>query len=294
MQTYRELLRVREFRVLMISRCISVLASSLSALALGTLTYSATGSPVLTGLSMFGGPLISLVASQLLLAGSDTLRPRTALLGQVAGPLVANSLQAIPGLPWPVRFALLALPFAIGPLFAGAQWVVIRQVVPEEGRLLARATLRTVVGAMQVVGYGLGGIALLTLSPTDLFLAAAAANLACLVWLRLAIADRPAQGGRVGTLVGRTRAVNRQLLGSPVIRPLYVAMWVPNGLVVGCESLFVPFGDGSVAGGAVRLRGGRDDARRHRGRPVRASSAAGRARGSVAAAARRAVPGCCS
>jgi predicted MFS family arabinose efflux permease len=41
--------------------------------------------------------------------------------------------------------------------------------------------------------------------------------------------------------VRRTRAVNRALLGSRVIRPLYLTMWVPNGLIVGCEALFVPF-----------------------------------------------------
>jgi hypothetical protein len=248
-QTYRELFTVREFRVLFASRCINVLATALSALALGTITYDATESPVLTALSMFGGPLISLVASQLLLAGSDTFRPRTGLMGQVALPLLANSLQAIPGLPWPVRFALLAIPFAVGPLFAGSQWVVLRQVIPAEGRMLARATLRTAVGAMQIVGYGIGGIALLRLSPTDLFLVAAIANLVCLVGLRLSIEDRPAAASRAGTtLVGRTRQVNRQLLGSRVIRPLYVAMWVPNGLIVGCEALFVPYGPGTLAG----------------------------------------------
>jgi predicted MFS family arabinose efflux permease len=247
-QTYRELLTVPEFRVLLVSRCVSVLANSLSGLAMGTITYAATGSPVFTALSMFGGPLISLIASHLLLAGSDRFRPRVALMGQVGAPLLANSFQAIPGLPWQVRFALLAVPFAIGPLFAGAQWVVVRQVVPEEARLLARAALRTVVGAMQVVGYGLGGVALLRFSETDLFLAAAAGNLACLLWLRLSIQDRPARGSRAGTLVSRSRSVNRLLLGSSVTRPLYVAMWVPNGLVVGCEALFVPYGDGSVSG----------------------------------------------
>lgn len=46
----------------------------------------------------------------------------------------------------------------------------------------------------------------------------------------------------------RLRAVNRLLLGSPVTRPVYLALWVPNGLVVGCEALFVPYGHGSVAG----------------------------------------------
>ena len=43
-------------------------------------------------------------------------------------------------------------------------------------------------------------------------------------------------------MVSRSRAVNRSLLGSPLLRPVFIASCVPNGLVVGCESLFVPFG----------------------------------------------------
>ena len=39
----------------------------------------------------------------------------------------------------------------------------------------------------------------------------------------------------------RTREVNRLLLGSRVLRPLYLSSWVPNGLIVGCEALFIPF-----------------------------------------------------
>lgn len=38
----------------------------------------------------------------------------------------------------------------------------------------------------------------------------------------------------------QTRTVNWRLLSSPVTRPIYLAMWVPNGLIVGCEALFVP------------------------------------------------------
>jgi predicted MFS family arabinose efflux permease len=35
--------------------------------------------------------------------------------------------------------------------------------------------------------------------------------------------------------------VNRALLGSPSLRPILLASWVPNGLIVGCESLFVAY-----------------------------------------------------
>jgi hypothetical protein len=34
---------------------------------------------------------------------------------------------------------------------------------------------------------------------------------------------------------------NRALLGTPERRALYVMLWVPNGLIVGCEALFIPY-----------------------------------------------------
>ena len=248
MHTYRELFTLREFRVLFLTRCVVMLSVAASGLALGTITYDATGSPVLTALSMFGGPLVSLVASQFLLAGSDSVRPRTAMMIQVAGALVPNALQALPGMPWQLRFLLLAIPYVVNSMFSGTAWVVVRDIVPEESFVLARSALNLAVGGMQVVGYGLGGLALLWLSPRDLFVVAALADAVCLVTLRLGLRDRPARGVGAGGLVRRTSTVNRLLLGSPVTRPVYLALWVPNGLVVGCEALFVPYGHGAVAG----------------------------------------------
>ena len=98
MHTYRALFGVPEFRVLFLNRCLVMTAVAASSLALGTITYDATGSAALTGLAMFGGPLVSLVCSHLLLSGSDSVRPRTALLCQVGGALVADALQLVPGL----------------------------------------------------------------------------------------------------------------------------------------------------------------------------------------------------
>ena len=57
--------------------------------------------------------------------------------------------------------------------------------------------------------------------------------------MRLGLADHPPRAS--GRAVQRSRAVNRLLLGSSVLRPVYLALWVPNGLVVGCEALIVPF-----------------------------------------------------
>lgn len=252
MTTYRQLFAIAEFRALFVNRCVVMISIAASGLALGTIVYDDTRSPVLTGLSMFGGPLVSLVAAQLLLASSDSVRPRTALMSQMGGALVSDALQCVPGLPWQLRFLLLAIPYVVNSMFSGTLWVIVRDIVPEESFILARSTLNLAIGGMQVVGYGVGGLALLWLSPHGLFIAAAIADLVCLVNVRLGIRDRPANGDRAQNVVRRTATVNRRLLGSPVTRPLYLAMWVPNGLIVGCESLFVPYGHSGHSGhGAI-------------------------------------------
>jgi hypothetical protein len=112
--------------------------------------------------------------------------------------------------------------------------------------VFGRATINIAVGGMQVAGYGLGGLLLVALTTSGLFLAAAgAAGVAVLVVYR-GVADHPPRvTGH--SLVSRSREVNRALLGSPLLRPVFLAGCLPNGLVVGCESLFIPFG-GHAAG----------------------------------------------
>jgi len=240
---YRSLFAIAEFRVLFVNRCVVMISVAASGLALGTITFEATGSPVLTGLSMFGGPLVSLVSSQLLLAASDSVRPRTALLIQMAAAFVSDAPQLVPGLPWQARFAFMAIPYVVNSMFSGTQWVVIRDIVEADSFVLARSVMNLAVGGTQVTGYAIGGLVLLWLSPRGLFAVAAAADLACMINVRLGIRDRPARGGgRRRSMVSRTATVNLRLLGSRVTRPLYLALWVPNGLIAGCESLFVPYG----------------------------------------------------
>jgi predicted MFS family arabinose efflux permease len=250
--TYRSLFAIAEFRVLFFNRGLVVISVAASGLALATVTYEATGSAVLSGLSMFGGPLVALVVSPLLLASSDRVRPKTALMCQVGAALVSDALQLVPGMPWQARFGLLAIPYVAYAMFAGTRWVLVREIVPEGSYILARSLMNLADGGMQVVGYGVGGLALLWLSPRGLFLFAALADLLALAGVRLGIRARPARTARRRNVVNHTAAVTWQLFRSDVTRPLYIALWVPNGLIVGCESLFVPYGhSGSAGHGAV-------------------------------------------
>lgn len=54
MRTYRELLGVPEFSALFTASSAQAAASTVTGLALATLVYSATGSPLLSALVMFG------------------------------------------------------------------------------------------------------------------------------------------------------------------------------------------------------------------------------------------------
>jgi predicted MFS family arabinose efflux permease len=242
-RTYRELFTVPEFRVLFGSQCLMVVAGSVASLALGTIMYDATGSPLLTGLSMFGGPLVRLFGSSFLLALSDLLRPRRAVV-LVDGVLVAcNLLQAVPDLQWGWRFVLIAIPWLAMSATAGSGIALMSDILPRDAFVLGRSTLNTAVGVMQIAGFGIGGALVLLLEPSELFLGSAAAGLASLVLVRFGLADHPPRETGVG-VVRRTREVNRALLGSRLLRPVYLCLWVPNGIIVGCEALFVPYAGG--------------------------------------------------
>ena len=240
MKTYRQLFAIREFRVLFLVQCLNIGSYAVASLALGTITFAATGSPVLTALAMFGAPLMRLVGQTLFGSGSDLVRPRTALVVVAGTTMVTDLLQALPGLEWGWRFALLAVGPLITSALGGSMMALVSDILPPDGFILGRATMNIAVGGMQIVGYGIGGLLLITFTTTQLFLGAGAALFIAVLLLRLGLSDHPPrQAG--ASLVRRTREVNRSLLGSRVIRPLYLTMWVPNGLIVGCEALFVPF-----------------------------------------------------
>jgi len=238
-KTYRELFGIPEFRTLFVSQCLTMAAGATAGLALGTIVHAETGSAVLTGLSMFGGPLVALLASTFVLAASDTVRPRRALVLVAVTVAAADLAQAVPGLPWPARFALLALVWLVLSTSAGAGVALMADLLPSDAFVLGRSTLNIAVGSMQVVAYGVGGLLLIALSPEGLFVVAAGCSALAALLLRTRLPDREARA--TGPVVRRTREVNRRLLGSRLLRPLYLSSWVPNGLIVGCEALYIPF-----------------------------------------------------
>jgi hypothetical protein len=183
--------------------------------------------------------LIRLVASWFLLSASDLLRPRTALGLTALISLIADLLQALPGLPWGARFAILALPWIVMSATGGATLALVADLLPPSAFVLGRATLNIAVGGMQIVGYALAGVLLIRVGPVDLFLGAATASAGALALTAIGVRHHSARVVSA-TPIRRARTINRALLQSAIVRPILLANWIPNGLIVGCESLFVP------------------------------------------------------
>jgi len=240
MRTYRELFATPEFTPLFLISSAQVAATTVSGLGLATLVYAATRSPLLSALSMFGPSLAQVAGATALLSAADRLPPRAAMAGLMLAFGLATAAQAIPGLPIWAIFAILLGLGMIASLGGGVRYGLLNEILPRGGYLLGRSVLNMSVGAMQICGFAAGGVLVTTLSSRGTLLVGAALDLAAAAVARFGLSRRPPrQAGRPS--IAETWRNNVVLWSSVPRRYVYLALWVPNGLIVGCESLFVPY-----------------------------------------------------
>ncbi|MFD3576588.1 MFS transporter [Streptomyces sp. NPDC058644] len=245
MRTYRELFRTPEFTPFFLTASFQVAAQTVSGLALGTLIYDRTGSPLLSALGMFGPSLAQVLGATALLSAADRLPPRAATAGLALVFGVATAAQALPGLPLWAAFALLLGLGTLSSLGGGVRYGLLNEILAREGFLLGRSVLNMSGGTMQICGFGLGGVLVATLSARGTLLAGAGLYLAAAVVARCGLRRRaPRATGRPS--VAETWRTNALLWSCRHRRTVYLALWVPNGLIVGCESLFVPYAPGDA------------------------------------------------
>ena len=240
MRTYRELFRSPEFTPLFLTSAAQVAGSTVSGLALGTLVYAATGSPLLSALSMFGPSLAQLIGATTLLSAADRLPPRAAMAGTSLLFGVSTAALAIPGLPVWAAFVIVGVQGLVNSLAGGVRYGLLNEILPPADYLLGRSVLNMSVGIMQICGFAAGGLLITTLSVRGALLAGAVLYLAGTAVAWLGLHRRPPRtAGRPS--VKQTWHTNALLLGSRSRSCIYLALWVPNGLIVGCESLFVAY-----------------------------------------------------
>ncbi|MGW7367639.1 MFS transporter [Streptomyces sp. NPDC054841] len=240
MRTYRELFRTPEFTPLFLNTTTQIAASTVSGLAMGTLVHSATGSPLLSALAMFGPSLAQVVGATMLLSAADRLPPRAALTAMALVFGLGTAVMAVPGLPVWAVFAIL---FGLGTIAAvggGVRGGLLNEILTTDGYLLGRSVLNMSVGTMQICGYAVAGVLVTVLSPRVTLLTAAALYVIAAAVARFGLGKRsPRAAGRPS--VAETWRNNALLWSSGPRRYVYLALWVPNGLIVGCEALFISY-----------------------------------------------------
>jgi MFS family permease len=240
MRTYRELFGVAEFGALFSSVSLRYAGVTMEGIALGTLVYQRTGSALLSALSMFGPSAAQVLGAVTMLSFADRVRPRASLAGMGWAFAATTAVLAIPGLP---VGALLAIVFVSGLVSAfggGVQWGLLNEIVPSDGYVLARSLYTMANGVMQMAGFGLGGVLVAATSARTTLVIAAVLHAGSAMLVRLGLHEHaPRVSGRAS--VRATWRDNRLLWAEPRRRCIYLAMWVPNGLIVGCEALFIPY-----------------------------------------------------
>jgi MFS family permease len=240
MRTYRQVFRVAEFTPLFVATSVRTAAATMSGLALSTLVYARTGSALLSALSMFGASFAQVIAAATLLSVADRVRPRAAMVTIGVAFTVATLTLTIPACPVWLLLTIVLSTGLVSAAGSGVQWGLVNEILPEGGYILGRSMFNMSVGVMQIVGFAAGGTLVALASARGALLIAAALYLASAVLLRAGLSERPARAaGRPS--IRETWAGNVLLWSSPARRDVYLAMWVPNGLIVGCEALFVPY-----------------------------------------------------
>ncbi|AKZ56329.1 Integral membrane protein [Streptomyces ambofaciens ATCC 23877] len=238
-RSYADLFRTPEFSPLFLSSSANIAAQTLSGLALATLVFRATDSPLLSALSMFGPALAQVLGATLFLSGADRLAPRTTLAGLSLAFAAATAALALPGLPVWAMLVIVLAEGLIASLGGGVRWGLLTEILSKDGYLAGRSLFNMTSGLMQIAGYATGGLLVVLLSPRlCLLLAAGLYGTAAALALRLTRRP-PRAAGRPS--VRATWRANSLLWSARPRRHLYLALWVPNGLVVGCESLFVSY-----------------------------------------------------
>lgn len=239
--TYAEVFAAREFRVLFGGNVVTILAETMTMLALSVLVFQATGSPLWSAVAFTAGFVPQAVGGAFLLSLADRLPPRTAI---VAGNLLRVAVCLVLALaPLPVAGAL-GVVVAVGcvrPVFAAAAAGLLSEVLDGDRYVLGRSAFTVAMSAAQIASLGGGGTLLALFGPRGVMYAAAALAAIGAAWTYAGLRPRsPRRTGR-GSAVRESLRRNRDLLARPVVRRFLLGFWLPVSFLTGAESLSVAY-----------------------------------------------------
>ncbi|WP_426502966.1 MFS transporter [Dactylosporangium sp. McL0621] len=247
---YGTVFAVNEFRAIFAAHVFSVLGSVFADVSLAVLVFRRTGSAPLTAL-VFALGFLPYALSGILLSGVADRYPARRVL--VACDLLSAGCVTLMAVPVTPLAALFALRFAVSmmsPLFTGTRAASLADILPDDLYVLGRSAVRMVSQGSQIIGYGLGGLALVWLSPRSALYVTVGTFLSSALLLRLGTRDRPARvSGDDATMRGSI-ASTRRLFGARRVRALLLMWWIPPMFFIVAEGTAAPFADAAGAGSA--------------------------------------------
>jgi MFS family permease len=239
-------LRVREFRALWLAEALSVGGDQIARVALALVVFDRTNSAALTALT-YALTFVPAVLGGVLLSGLADRYPRRAVIvtTDVLRGLLAAAM-AVPGLPLWLLWALIGVLTLAAAPFKAAQLALLPDVLPgalfQAGMGLRQITIQ----AVQVAGFGLGGVLVTATGPSVALLGNAATFLASAAVVVAFVRPRPAARA--------TRASGPPAKAGPVLVAVY-AFAAMIGFLVVPEGLAAPYasaaGVGSVGVGIL-------------------------------------------
>lgn len=239
---------VREFRPIFAAHVLSLLGTVLAEVSLAVLIFRLTGSPLLTALTFALGFLPYALSGTLLSGIADRYPARRVLVTCDLLCAVCVAAMALPVTPLAVLFVMRFSVAMVSPIFTGTRAASLADILEGDAYVLGRSLIRIVSQGAQIVGYGLGGLLLIEVSPRSALTVTAVTFLSSAVLLRVGTVRRPARVGGSGTMMRQSIAGAGLLLRDRRIRALLLLWWVPTMFFVMPEALAAPFTAGMGVG----------------------------------------------
>jgi MFS family permease len=245
--TYRDVLRSREFRGLVVAQMFSEWGDNIARVALASLVLARTDSAFFAVLAFVVSFVPAVFGSALLGAAADRLPRKVVLIGcDLARAAVVGvlALMAVDGTPvWLLLLLLLVAETFTAP-FEAAHRAVVPDVLPDPRQcLVGTGLLRVLHQVDQVAGILAAGVVIVLVGERAGLMLDVVSFLVSAAVLGLSLRWRPAsrEPGEHTTLIGDFRAGWRLVFDDPSMRALVLLGWSAAVFLVAPEAVALAY-----------------------------------------------------
>ena len=255
-ETYRSVLRNREFSALLFSQSLSILGDQIARIAVAVMVFRQTHSAFAASATYAVSYLTYLLGGPVLAALSDRYPRRTVMVLSDLGRAAVVAFLTISQLSLPMLFTLLVLLEALAPAFDSARGASLPDILPGDLYPKGNALCNLAFQGAQVAGFALGGLLLTQVGPSRALLVDSGTFLVSAGVLLVALqAHKPVRQEAAQGLLRETVDGIRLVSGNRDLRNLLAFALMGAVAVAAPESLAVPtaasLGGGTVAAGLL-------------------------------------------